>query len=143
MTRYSVVCVRMGSVAAIAAAAALPLLPAAAHAQARWKAIGKTASGNSVFVDTRSVKRANGIVTAIVRVRFTQPVQSPSGAITSSRTLAMFDCARQTIAAKENTYFIDERAHRIADHTVNKQPGFGPALKGTLGDVALTYFCHG
>lgn len=122
---------------------AIFVLSTAAQAQSRWKAIGTTASGNSVFVDTRSVKRANGIVTAVVRVRFTQPVQTANGAITSSRTVAMFDCAKKTIAAKENTYFIDERANRIADHTVNKQPGFGPALKGTLGDVALTYFCHG
>lgn len=129
--------------AVLALAASLTLLPAAARAQGRWKEIGKTASGNSVFVDTKSVKRANGIVTAIVRVRFTQPVQSANGAITSSRTVAMFDCAKKTIAAKENTYFIDERANKIADHTVNKQPGFGPALKGTLGDVALSYFCHG
>lgn len=127
----------------LALAATLTLLPAAARAQGRWKEIGKTASGNSVFVDTKSVKRANGIVSAIVRVRFTQPVQSANGAITSSRTVAMFDCAKKTIAAKENTYFIDERRNKIADHTVNKQPGFGPALKGTLGDVALTYFCHG
>lgn len=129
--------------AVLAIAATFTLLPAAARAQARWKEIGKTASGNTVYVDTKSVKRANGIVSAIVRVRFTPPVQSANGAITSSRTVAMFDCAKKTIAAKENTYFIDERRNKIADHTVNKQPGFGPALKGTLGDVALTYFCHG
>ncbi len=128
--------------AILALAASLTLAPSA-RAQSRWKEIGKTASGNSVFVDPKSVKHANGIITAIVRVRFTQPVQSANGAITSSRTIAMFDCAKKTIAAKENTYFIDERANKIADRTVNKQPGFGPALKGTLGDVALTYFCHG
>lgn len=126
----------------LALAATIGLAPAA-RAQSRWKEIGKTSSGNSVFVDTKSVKRANGIVTAVVRVRFTTPVQSANGAITSSRTVAMFDCAKKTIAAKENTYFIDERTNRIADHTVNKIPGFGPALKGTLADVALTYFCHG
>ena len=132
----------MRASALLALATTLTLAPPAL-AQGRWKEIGKTASGNSVYVDTKSVKRANGIVSAIVRVRFTEPVQSANGAITSSRTVAMFDCAKKTIAAKENTYYIDERTNKIADHTVNKIPGFGPALKGTLGDVALTYFCHG
>lgn len=130
---------RLPALALVVAATAV--IPAAAQAQRRWKDIGTTASGNVVSVDLRSVKRANGIIAAVVRVKFTQPVQSPNGAITSARTSAMFDCAKRTIAAKENTYYLDERTNRVADHTVNKQPGFGPALKGTLGDVALTYFC--
>ncbi len=129
-------------VVAALVAASVTLLPAAAPAQGRWKEIGTTSSGNVVSVDTRSIKHQGGIITAVVRVRFVHPVESPHGAITSSRTVAMFDCAKHTIAAKENTYFVDERTNRVADHTVNKQPGFGPALKGTLGDVALTYFCH-
>lgn len=127
------------------AAIALVLLaaPTPAAAQARWKEIGKTSSGNSVFVDRRSVERAGGIVTAVVRVRFTTPVQTPKGAMTSSRTVAMLDCAKRRLAAKENVYYIDERTNRVAERTVNKLPGYGPALKGTLGDVALTYFCDG
>lgn len=127
---------------AAAAAALLPFVPVhSAAAQGRWKEIGRTSSGNVVYVAPRSVKRAHGIITALVRVRFTPPVQTASGTMTASHTIAMFDCAKHTIAAKENTYYIDEARNRIADRTVNKIPGFGPALKGTLGDVALTYFC--
>lgn len=132
---------RLHSLVPALAVATLGFLPARAHAQRHWKEIGKTSSGNTVYVDPRSVRRANGIITAVVRVTFTQPVQTGHGAITSSRTIAMFDCAKQTIAAKENTYYVDERHDRVADHTVNRQPGYGPALKGTMGDVALTYFC--
>ena len=34
-------------------------------------------------------------------------------------------------------------AYASAQRTVNKIPGYGPALKGSLGDVALTYLCKG
>lgn len=112
-----------------------------AAAQGRWKEIGKTSAGNDVYVAPRSVRKSKGIVTALVRVKFTPPVQTSSGTMTASHTLAMFDCAKHTIAAKENTYYLDEARNRIADRTVNKMPGFGPALRGTLGDVALSYFC--
>lgn len=125
---------------AVALALAATSTPAA---QGRWREIGKTASGNSVFVDQRSIVRSGGIVTAVVRVRFSAPVQTPKGTMTSSRTVAMFDCAKRSIAAKENVYYIDEKTNRVAERTVNRQPGFGPALKGTLGDIALTYFCDG
>ena len=57
------------------------LLPSErALAQSRWKEIGKTSSGNSVYVDPRSVKTVNGIVNARVRVKFTPPVATPQGA---------------------------------------------------------------
>ena len=129
--------------ALVVAAALLLLLPVRhAAAQGHWREIGKTSTGNTVYVDPRSVRKAKGIITATVRVRFTPPVQTSSGTMTASHTIAMFDCAKRTIAAKENTYYIDEARNRVADRTVNKMPGFGPALRGTLGDVALSYFCH-
>jgi len=53
----------------------------AAAAQGRWKDIGKTSSGNSVYVDPRSVKTVNGITTARIRVKFDPPVQTPKGAL--------------------------------------------------------------
>lgn len=111
--------------------------------QARWKEIGTTGSGNAVYVNTRSVTRADGVVTATVRVRYKAPVKTPKGELTSSRSIAMFDCARNAIAAKENTLFFDERANRVYTHTVNAKPGFGPAIKGSFADVALQYFCVG
>ncbi len=131
-------------IALVAAVAALFSLVPARHAsaQGRWKPIGRTSSGNVVYVDPRSVRRSKGIITALVRVRFDPPVSTGSGTMTASHTIAMFDCAKRTIAAKENTYYVDEARNRIADRTVNKMPGFGPALRGTLGDVALSYFCH-
>jgi len=119
----------------------LLLLPAVAAAQARWKEIGKTSSGNSVYVDPRSVKKVNGIVTARVRVKFDPPVKTPQGLWQTSQTLAMFDCAKSSIAAKENVYYVDEKAGKIADRKVNAQPGFGPALNGSMGKVALDYLC--
>jgi len=121
--------------------AALLVLPVAADAQSRWKEIGKTASGNSVFVDTRSVRRANGIVYATVRVRFTQPVQTANGAITSSRTVAMFDCAKKTVAAKSTVYYSDAAGTKVAERSAAKIPGYGPAIGGSMTAVALDYLC--
>jgi hypothetical protein len=111
------------------------------HAQSRWKDIGKTSSGNSVYVDPRSIKTVNGIVTARVRVKFDPPVQTPRGAWTTSQHVAMFDCAKSTIAVKESVYYTNEKTNKIAERKVNAQPGYGPALKGSLSQVALDYLC--
>ena len=122
-----------------------PLLLAAmsvsAQAQARWKDIGKTSSGNSVYVDPRSIKTVNGIITARVRVKFDPPVQTPQGAWTTSQHLAMFDCAKSTIAVKESVYYANEKTNKVVERKVNAQPGYGPAIQGSLSQVALDYLC--
>jgi hypothetical protein len=120
------------------------LAPAALGAQTRqprWQKIGTTSVGNPVFVDPRSVKTAAGIVTATLRAEFVKPVATPRGAITSSRTVAMLDCAKRTVAVRENTYYHDERANRVYQQTKVGTPGYGPAIRGTLPDVALAHFC--
>jgi hypothetical protein len=120
----------------------LLLLPAMASAQARWKEIGKTASGNSVYVDPRSVHTAKGLTEATVRVVFTTPVQTPEGAWYSSRTKATFDCATHKLAVKENTYYGNARETKVVEHKVNKIPGYGEVPAGSLGAVALGWFCR-
>jgi hypothetical protein len=110
--------------------------------QAKWQEIGKTSAGNPVYVDPKSVKKgADGIVTATLRVTFVKPTSTPKGPITASRTVAMFDCARKTVAVKENTYYHDEKSNSVYQHSAPKTPGYGPAIKGTLPDVAMTYLC--
>lgn len=111
------------------------------QAQVRWKDIGKTSSGNSVSVDPRSIKRNGALISATVRIVFTTPVKAAKGMWASSRTIATFDCAKKSLAAKENVFYSDARSTRVTERTVNKIPGFGPALRGSLGDVALTYLC--
>lgn len=110
-------------------------------AQSRWKDIGKTSSGNSVYIDPRSVKTVSGIINARVRVKFEPPVQTPQGAWATSQTSAMFDCAKQTIASKETVYYADERTNKIVERKVNAKPGFGPALGGSMAKLALDYLC--
>ena len=112
--------------------------PAAAQ---RWKDIGKTSSGNMVSVDPRSVKRTGNLVSATVRVVFTPPVKAARGTWASSRTTATFDCSRRYLAAKENVFYSDERSTKVVERSVNKKPGFGPALGGSLGGVAVDYLC--
>jgi hypothetical protein len=106
-----------------------------------WKAIGPTSAGNAVFVDTRSVKKTGDLIAANVRVVFTEPVKGAKGTFASYRTSATFNCAKKSLAAKENVYFADAKGTRVIDRSVNKLPGFGPALGGSLGDVALKYLC--
>jgi hypothetical protein len=120
----------------------LLLAPAALHAQ-KWTPIGKTSSGNEVFVDSRSVKRTGDLVAANLRVVFTTPVKTPKGVWASSRTVATFDCAKKSLAAKENVFYADAKGTKVTERTVNKMPGYGPALQGSLGDVAMTYLCRG
>ena len=121
--------------------ALISLLPSAAHAQKKWKQIGTTSSGNPVYVDPRSVKKSGSLVDATVRVVFTKPVVTPKGEWMSARTAATFDCAKKSLAAKENVYYGDAKETKVVERKVNKIPGFGPALGGSLGGVALDYFC--
>jgi hypothetical protein len=122
-------------------ALALLLVPSLAHAQKKWTPIGATASGNRVFVDPKSVRRTGSLVAATVRVVFTTPVKTPTGTWMSSRTSATFDCASKKLAAKENIYYGDAKETKVVDRTVNKLPGYGPALGGSMGALALDYVC--
>ena len=108
----------------------------------RWRAIGRTSTGNSVYVDPRSISRdSSGIVTATVRVVFAEPVSTPRGAITGSRSVAMFDCTKKLVAVKENVIWHDERAGTVYRRSAPAQPGFGPALTSTFAHVALEHLC--
>jgi hypothetical protein len=120
---------------------ALVALPSIAHAQKKWTPIGATSSGNQVFVDAKSIKRTGTLVAATVRVVFTTPVKTPSGTWMSSRTIATFDCATKKLAAKENVYYGDAKETKVVDRKVNKMPGYGPALGGSMGALALDYVC--
>lgn len=117
------------------------LLPAGSAFQGRWKAIGTTSTGNSVFVDPKSVKVKDGITTATIRTVYTRPVDSPKGPITSVRSIAMFDCAKGTVAAKETTMFLDEAAGKIFEKRVPGIPGFAKPFGATYADVAMQYLC--
>ena len=126
-----------------AIAALLVLLPAAsAHGQTRWKEMGKTTTGNSVYVDPRSVKKVNGIVTAHIRVKFEKPVDVSPGVVwKSSQHIAMFDCAKSTVAAKETIYFADTTGTKVVEKKTIAKPGFGSSIGGSMTKVALDYLC--
>jgi hypothetical protein len=119
----------------------LAVLALPAAAQSRWKEVGKTSTGNSVYVDRRSVKTAKGIITAKVRVKFTEPVKTDNGYWRSSQVTAMFDCAKSAVAAKEASYYSDDAGTKVVEHSVNPKPGFGPAIGGSMTKVMLDYVC--
>ncbi|MGH7616944.1 MAG: surface-adhesin E family protein [Gemmatimonadaceae bacterium] len=114
-----------------------------ASAQSRWKEIGKTSTGNVVYVDPSSVKKDHaGIITARIRVKFTTPVALPNGTHWSvSQHIAMFDCAKSRVAAKESTYYSDDAATHVVQHSTIAKPGFGSAIGGSMTQVALDHFC--
>ena len=119
----------------------LAAAPVTAQAQ-RWQDIGKTSTGNTVFVDPRSVsKAADGIITATVRVVYTTAVDTPQGPITGSRSIAMFDCAAKKVAVKENIIWHDEARGTMYRKSNPAQPGFGPALTSTFAHVAMEHLC--
>jgi len=110
--------------------------------QPRWQEVGKTRSGNPVFVDARTVKRgSDGIVSATIRVTYVTPVKTPKGNLTASRAQAMFNCGNRTFATRENATYIDEAKNVVFQRTVNQQPGFGPVIAGNFADVALQHLC--
>lgn len=126
---------------ALGLAILLTAAPLAAQGAPRWQEIGKTSTGNSVYLDPRSVSRKDSIITATVRVVFTEPSETPQGPITGSRAVAMFNCARKTVAVKENIIWHDEAKGKIYRRSAPKLPGFGPVFTSNFSGVALTYLC--
>jgi hypothetical protein len=55
--------------------------------------------------------------------------------------MATFDCAAKKLAAKENVYYGDAKETKVVDRKINQIPGFGPALGGSMGALALDYVC--
>jgi hypothetical protein len=95
-----------------------------------------------VYLDAKSVRKApDGILTARVRVTYAPPLDTPKGKVTSSRAVAMFDCAKRLVATRESVLFLNEaRGIEYSRRTIAK-PGFGPALTSTFADVALKHLC--
>jgi hypothetical protein len=118
------------------------LFAAAILPQGKWQEIGKTSTGNPVFLDPRSVKKGgDGIITASLRVTYATPLDTPKGKVTASRAVAMFDCAGQKVATRQSILYLDEaKKIEYSNRTIAK-PGFGPALPSTFADVALKHLC--
>lgn len=114
---------------------------AAQAPRATLKDIGKTSVGTPVMLETNSVKRTGSVVTATVRVALSPPLKHANGDLVASRTTSMFDCVRRTVATRESWYYHDAAMKKEGMHRVVGQPGFGPAFKGSLGDVALEHLC--
>ncbi len=118
------------------------LLAAAVLPQSKWQEIGKTSTGNSVYLAGKSVRKApDGIVTATLRVTYDKGLETPKGKVTSSRAVAMFDCAKRTVATKESVLYLNEAKGIEYSRRVIGKPGFGPALTSTFADVALKHLC--
>ncbi len=109
--------------------------------QGRWTEIGKTSTGNLVYLDLKTVRTTDGIVSAAVRITFTEPIKVPNGKVTSSRALAKFDCAKRQVAVIENVMYTDEKAGAVYQRSAPKIPGYGPVFTSNFSGVALAYLC--
>jgi hypothetical protein len=103
--------------------------------------IGATSAGTPVFLEPKSISRAGGIVTATLRVAIDPPMKTAGRAIVSLRSTSMINCAAQTSATKERWFYYDAKFKTEARHDTPGIPGYGPAIKGSLADVALKHFC--
>lgn len=109
---------------------------------ARWTPIGTTSTGNAVFVGSVRSAKPGTPITATVRVTYTTPIRFGTGEARSSVAIAMFDCAKRTVATKESRYYRDVASRDLLDRRVVKIPGFGSQPRGTFADVALNHLCR-
>jgi hypothetical protein len=126
--------------AAAALGVALCTLAPTAGAQA-LREIGRTAAGNPVLVESRTVKRDGTMLNAIVRVKFAKAVRTGSGEWWSSRTRLSFDCSKRQVKVLENWYYGDTTWRRVASHTTPGTPGFGTVMGGSMTSVAYDTLC--
>jgi hypothetical protein len=103
--------------------------------------IGATSAGTPVFLEAKSVSKAGGIVTATFRVALSPTIKTSGKEMVSMRSTSMIDCAAQTSATKERWFYYDTKYKVEARHDTPGKPGYGPAIKGSLADVALKHFC--
>lgn len=114
--------------------------PTPARAQA-LREIGRTAAGNPVLVEPRSVRREASVLHATVRVKFAKAVCVPGGDWWSSRTRLDFDCTKRQVQILENWYYADTTFRRVASHNVVGQPAYGTVLGGSMTSVAYDALC--
>lgn len=122
-------------------ALALAATSASAQGNGRWTDIGKTSTGNTVYIDARSVRDSAGFKVAVVRTVYAAAVSTPQGPITGSRARAAFDCAQKRVAVLENIIYHDERANRVYRRSAPAQPGFAVAMTSTFAHVAMQHLC--
>jgi hypothetical protein len=120
--------------------ALIALAPSIASAQ-RPREIGKTAAGNPVLIEPRTVRRVGPQVNAVIRVKFAKAVRVPGGDWWSSRTRLTFDCSNRQVKVLENWYYGDTTWTRVASHTLSGQPAFGTVMGGSMTSVGYDFFC--
>ena len=116
------------------------LIASAAGAQP-LREIGRTAAGNPVLVEQRTVKRAGPLLSATVRVKFAKAVRAQDGDWWSSRTRLTLDCTRRQVKVLENWYYGDTSWRRIASHNTPGIPAFGTVMGGSMTSVAYDALC--
>jgi len=116
------------------------LIASAAGAQT-LREIGRTAAGNPVLVEQRSVKRAGPLLSATVRVKFSKAVRASDGDWWSSRTRLTLDCTRRQVKVLENWYYGDTTWRRVASHNTPGIPAFGTVMGGSMTSVAYDALC--
>jgi hypothetical protein len=105
--------------------------------------IGRTAAGNPVLVEQRSIRRTAPMLDATIRVRFAKPVRAPGGDWWSSRTKLTFDCSKRQVKVIENWYYGDTTWTRVQSHKVSGQPAFGTVMGGSMTSVGYDALCPG
>ena len=132
----------LSSPVAVAVAASLllhaPLSPLAAQS---LKPVGSLAGGNAVALETKTVKRTGGEITATLRTTFAKPAKVPGGEWHGSRTVVAVRCELGTVAVKENRYYADAKFMKVANEKIVKIPGYAPPVPGSVPALALKELC--
>jgi hypothetical protein len=121
-------------------ALALITIAGSANAQALTK-IGATSAGTPVFLEPKSVSKADGIITATLRVALEPTIKTADGEMVAMKSITMFDCAKKTSAGKERWFYFDAKYTKVARHDKPGKPGFGSPIKGSMPDVGMAHFC--
>ncbi|MFZ9898360.1 MAG: surface-adhesin E family protein [Gemmatimonadaceae bacterium] len=126
---------------ALTAMTTVAAVPVPAQGASRWQEIGRTVTGNAVFVDPRTIVRDGDRVSATVRSTYGTPSMTPKGLITASRADATFDCTRKAVLVRQTTIYLDEKKGTIYERRMPQNPGYGPVFRSNFSGVALEYLC--
>jgi hypothetical protein len=131
---------RISRLTATLSAGAALIVTGRVEAQA-LREIGRTAAGNPVLVESRTVRRDSSQLHATIRVRFAKPVRTGQGNWWSSRTKLTFNCGARQVKVLENWYYGDTTWRRVVSHNLVGIPAFGPVIGGSMTSVGYDTLC--
>jgi hypothetical protein len=114
----------------------------AAAAKPEWKAVGETVNGNRVYVDVANRRSSGGVQLVNYRTVLKDPLETPSGAVTTLRSKMRVKCDEGTAAGIEVTLYEDEATNKVFARNRASEVVYRKEPPGSSADLVIGALCR-